>query len=381
VLWTVAPAVAAAASAEGLARLPLQDAGAYAEQLRTRFQASHGLLNTATAAARTQPMKVVYPHGDDIRLLRASRRVLDEGIGSPVLLGNVEVIEKIADGVGIDLTGIELIDPSAETETLAHYARRLFELRQAKGMTIERAQKEVIDHNMFAALRVREGAADAVLGGLTTFYPATIRPALQVLPMEPGRSIVSSLYVVIIRGTPYFFTDCAVNIEPSSDQLVEIASAAVDIAREQFNRESRVAFISYSDFGSAAGAEPERVRTAVERFRQARPEVPADGEMQADTAVVTELMVARSPTGILNRSANVLVFPNLTAANASYKLLNRLGDAEVIGPILSGLSRAVHVLQRDAEVSDVVNLTAIAVADAQRKAHLLGDPRLQSSQV
>ncbi|MGI8515143.1 MAG: phosphate acyltransferase, partial [Acidimicrobiia bacterium] len=332
---------------------------------------SHGLLNTAIAAARTKPMKVVYPHGDDVRLLRAARRVLDEGIGSPVLLGNLEAIQRIATGVGINLDGIEIVDPATETETLQRYANQLLELRGTKGMTAARAQQEVTDHNMFAALRVREGDADAVLGGLTTFYPATIRPALQVLPMEPGRTIVSSLYVVILKGNPYFFTDCAVNIEPDSDQLVEIASAAVDIALEQFNRQSRVAFISYSDFGSAAGSEPERVRKAVARFRELRPEVPADGEMQADTAVVSELVLGRSPNGVLDRSANVLVFPNLTAANASYKLLNRLGDAEVIGPILSGLSRAVHVLQRDAEVSDVVNLTTIAVADAQRKATLV----------
>jgi len=368
VLWHVAPAVAAAATAAGLAGLPLVDVDAYAEELRSRFQASHGLLNTAIAAARTKPMKVVYPHGDDVRLLRAARRVLDEGIGSPVLLGNLEAIQRIATGVGINLDGIEIVDPATETETLQRYANQLLELRRTKGMTAARAQQEVTDHNMFAALRVRDGDADAVLGGLTTFYPATIRPALQVLPMEPGRTIVSALYVVILQGNPYFFTDCAVNIEPDSDQLVEIASAAVDIALEQFNRQSRVAFISYSDFGSAAGSEPERVRKAVARFRELRPEVPADGEMQADTAVVSELMLGRSPNGVLDRSANVLVFPNLTAANASYKLLNRLGDAEVIGPILSGLSRAVHVLQRDAEVSDVVNLTTIAVADAQRKA-------------
>ncbi|MCA1734997.1 MAG: NADP-dependent malic enzyme [Actinobacteria bacterium] len=371
VLWHVAPAVAAAATAAGLAGLPLVDVDAYAEELRSRFQASHGLLNTAIAAARTKPMKVVYPHGDDVRLLRAARRVLDEGIGSPVLLGNLEAIQRIATGVGINLDGIEIVDPATETETLQRYANQLLELRGTKGMTAARAQQEVTDHNMFAALRVRDGDADAVLGGLTTFYPATIRPALQVLPMEPGRTIVSALYVVILQGNPYFFTDCAVNIEPDSDQLVEIASAAVDIALEQFNRQSRVAFISYSDFGSAAGSEPERVRKAVARFRELRPEVPADGEMQADTAVVSELMLGRSPNGVLDRSANVLVFPNLTAANASYKLLNRLGDAEVIGPILSGLSRAVHVLQRDAEVSDVVNLTTIAVADAQRKATLV----------
>jgi malate dehydrogenase (oxaloacetate-decarboxylating)(NADP+) len=188
-----------------------------------------------------------------------------------------------------------------------------------------------------------------------------------VLNVEKGRTIVSSVYVVVVKGSPYFFTDCAVNIEPDADQLAEIALAAVDVAERQFNRAPRVAFLSYSDFGSAKGEEPERVRKAVEIFRHLRPDLPVEGEMQADTAVVTEMLRARRPGSRLDRAANVLVFPNLTAANASYKLLNQLGGAEVIGPILSGFSKSVHVLQRDAEVSDVVNLTAIAVADAQRR--------------
>jgi malate dehydrogenase (oxaloacetate-decarboxylating)(NADP+) len=368
VLWTVAPAVAKAASEEGLARLPLVDIDAYSEALRSRFQASYGLLSSVTAAARTRPMRVVYPHGDDVRIMRAARRVLDEGIGSPVLLGEQQRIEAVASELGMNLEGIELIDPKSQLSTLERYAATLTELRRHRGMTEQAARIAVTGHNMFAALMLRDGSADAVLGGLSTFYPETIRPALQVLPMEPGRTIVSSVYVVLLKGVPYFFTDCAVNIEPSSEELVEIAVAAVDAAQEQFNRQPRVAFISYSDFGSAAGSEPERVRKAVDLFRQERPGIPAEGEMQADTAVVSDLIRNRRPSGMLDRAANVLVFPNLTAANASYKLLNRLGDAEVIGPILSGLSKAVHVLQRDAEVSDVVNLTAIAVADAQRKA-------------
>ena len=368
VLWTVAPAVAAAATAEGLALVPLADPPAYAEELRSRFQASHGLINTVTALARTKPQRVVYPHGDDVRILRSARRVLDEGIGSPVLLGDVGLIREMSSELGISLDGIETINPESELQTLDRYAEVLHGIRREKGLTLKMARSGVTDHNMFAALMVREGEADAVLGGLTTFYPDTIRPALQALSLESGRTIVSSVYVVILDGTPYFFTDCAVNIEPTSEQLVEIAEAAVDTAMVAFNRQPRVAFISYSDFGSAKGNEPERVRAAAEMFRKRRPDIPVDGEMQADTAVVGELIRARRPGGALTRAANVLVFPNLTAANASYKLLNRLANAEVIGPILSGLSKAVHVLQRDAEVSDVVNLTAIAVADAQRKA-------------
>jgi malate dehydrogenase (oxaloacetate-decarboxylating)(NADP+) len=216
---------------------------------------------------------------------------------------------------------------------------------------------------------VRQGDADAVLGGLTTYYPETIRPALQVIQVEEDRSIVSSVYVVVVRGQPFFFTDCAVNIEPTSEQLAEIALAATKSAEEDFDRDPRVAFISYSDFGSAGGDEPARVRRAMELFRVARPDVPADGEMQADTAIIPELLQSRRPGGPMTRAANVLVFPNLTAANASYKLLNRLGDAEVIGPIISGFSKTVHVLQRDASVNDVVNMTAIAVAEAQRRAN------------
>jgi malate dehydrogenase (oxaloacetate-decarboxylating)(NADP+) len=262
---------------------------------------------------------------------------------------------------------MEVIDPVDENSDRARYARVLEELRRSRGMSLYEAERLVRDPNMYACLMVREGAADAVLGGLTTFYPETIRPALQVIQIESGRSIVSSVYIVVVGGRPYFFADCAVNIEPTAEQLAEIALAAARTAEEEFGREPRVAFISYSDFGSAGGDEPARVRRAVDIFRNARPDLLVDGEMQADSAVVPELMASRSPDGSMGKAANVLIFPNLTAGNASYKLLNRLGGAEVIGPILSGLSKPVHVLQRDASVADVVNLTAIAVAEAQRR--------------
>jgi malate dehydrogenase (oxaloacetate-decarboxylating)(NADP+) len=366
VLWSVAPAVAAAAVEEGLARLPLDDLDAYRDELRSRFQASYGLLQSVTGRARQRPLQVVYPHGEDVRIVRAARRVLDEGIAHPVLLGDAGIIGELSTELGIGLAGITVLDPATQDDARRRYAARLVELRSAKGMTAEVAGRQVVDPNVFAALMVELGEADAVLGGLTTFYPDTIRPALQIIRMEPGRTIASAVYVVITAGAPYFMTDCAVNILPSAEQLAEIAAAAVDVA-EQFDRTPRVAFISYSDFGSAGGDEPDRVRRAVDIFRTLRPEIPADGEMQADTAVVTELVRRRRPHGPLDRAANVLVFPSLTAANAAYKLLNRLADAEVIGPILTGLRRSVHVLQRDAEVGDVVNLTAIAVADAQRK--------------
>ncbi len=372
VLWKVAPAVARAAMEEGLARLPIDDFDEYINQLQTRFRASHALINAITAKAVAQPKKVVFPHAGDLRIIRAARRVTDDGIASPTLLGDKAEIESLAADSGIPLDGMTVIDPSLENEERGRYATVLEELRRHKGLSLHDADRLLSDPNMYGCLMVREGAADALLGGLTTYYPETIRPALRVLNVEEGRSIVSSLYLVVVKGTALFLTDCAVNIEPTSEQLAEIAVAATVAAETDFDRDPRVAFISYSDFGSAGGAEPARVRRAVELFRQARPDVPVDGEMQADTAVVPELLNARRPDGPLTRAANVLVFPNLTAANAAYKLLNRLGDAEVIGPILSGLSKTVHVLQRDASVNDVVNMTAIAVAEAQRRERAAG---------
>ncbi len=367
VLWTVAPAVARAAVEEGLARQPIEDFEEYKTALQARFSASHGLINAVTTKAMERPKRVVYPHAEDLRIIRAARRVKDEGIARPVLLGPSRLIEENAAAAGISLDEMEVIDPAGPDSQQRRYAAVLEELRRDRGMSLLEAERLVSDPNMYACLMVREGAADAVLGGLTTFYPETIRPALQVLKVEEGRSIVSSVYIVVVGGRPYFFTDCAVNIEPTAEELAEIALAAANTAEQDFDREPRVAFISYSDFGSAGGEEPARVRKAVEILRNVRPDLAIDGEMQADSAVVPELMASRSPDGSLGRAANVLVFPNLTAANAAYKLLNRLGGAEVIGPILSGLSKAVHVLQRDASVSDVVNMTAIAVADAQRR--------------
>jgi malate dehydrogenase (oxaloacetate-decarboxylating)(NADP+) len=367
VLWKVAPAVAQAAMQEGLARRPIADFDEYRSSLQARFQASHALIHSITNRAREHPMRVAYPHADDVRIIRAARRVADEGIALPILLGDASTIEAMAEAATISLEGLEVVDPGSDGSERARYARILEELRRDRGMSLRTAEKQVTDPNMYGCLMVREGAADAVLGGLTTFYPETIRPALQVLNVEEGRSIVSSVYVVLIGSRPYFFTDCAVNIAPTPEQLAEIALSAVEVAETMFDREPRVAFISYSDFGSARGEEPARVRRALELFRAARPDIAADGEMQADTAVVPGLLADRRPGGSLAKQPNLLVFPNLTAANASYKLLNRLAGAEVIGPILTGLSKTVHVLQRDASVNDVINMTAIAVAEAQRR--------------
>ena len=367
VLWYVAPTVAMAATTEGVATRPLIDEETYQEELKSRFQASYGLMHSVTVKARQLPRRVVYPNAADDRIIRAARRVADEKIATPILLAPVADIERLATEMEVPLNGIEILDIREQETNRRRYAEALFHVRRRKGMTLNDACRAVVNPDMYAVMMVKEGDAEAVMGGLTTYYADTIRPALQVLPLEPGRTIVSAVYIMIVRGRPYFFADCAVNITPTAEQLAEIALSTAATALRKFDVRPRVAMISYSNFGSAAGEEPDRIREAVRICREKAPELPLDGEMHADTAVVGELLQRRHPFNVLGRDANILVFPNLAASNAAYKLLHTLGGAEVIGPILTGFSKSVHVVQRDATVGDIVNLTAIAVLDAQRK--------------
>ena len=366
VLWHVAPAIAQAAMDEGLAQVPIPDMEEYALNLRRRFQVSYSLVHGVMVRAKANPMTVVYPQGADARIIRAARRVIDEGIARPIILGHVAKVQAIAASVGIDLEGISLLEPRDEPETCERYAASLHEIRQRRGMTIDDARREIRKRSYFGTLMLHAGDADCLLGGLTTYYAETLKPVLQLLPLEAGRTIVSAFYVVIIGNRTYFLADCAVNPSPTASQLAEIAISTARSAQAEFNIEPRVAMISYSNFGSADGPEPNLVRSAVAIAHERAPDIALDGEMHADTAVVGSLLRSRHPFSDLKKSANVLVFPTLTAANAAYKLLDRLGGAEIIGPILTGTSKSVHVAQRDADVGDIVSLTAIAVLDAQR---------------
>jgi malate dehydrogenase (oxaloacetate-decarboxylating)(NADP+) len=367
VLWNVAPAVAAAATAEGVAGRPIDDVESYRSDLHARLDPTFRVLRRLAVEARKNPMRVAFPRGDDLRILRAARLAADEGTAVPILLGRAVDIQRISSEYGIDLNGIEVQDPHEENECCVAYAGELFRLRKRKGMTLNDARLAVADLDYYATMMVQQGDADAVLGGLTTYYPKTLRPALQVLPLEKGRTVVSALYMVLIDGRSYFLADCAVNIAPNAGQLAEIATSTAAVARDYFATEPRVAVLSYSNFGSAGGPEADLIREAVEISRTIAPDLPIDGEMQADTAVSAQLLEHRHPFNRLGGPANVLVFPNLTAANSAYKLLHELGGANVIGPILTGLSKSVHVLQRDADVDDIVNLTAFAALDALRK--------------
>jgi malate dehydrogenase (oxaloacetate-decarboxylating)(NADP+) len=358
-----ASAVAKAAMETGVAqtRVDLKD---YREQLERRLGKANEVMRIMIHKAQRNPRRVVFPEGETSKILRAAQILVEEKIALPILLGNEGRIRQRAAEVRVNLDGIQICDP-ASSSRLPDYTKELLRLRQRKGLTIREAQRKVLNPNTFGALMVSLGDADALIAGVTQHYPDTIRPALEVIPVREGLKRVAGLYLMItMKGDLYFFADATVNIEPSAEDLAEIAIEAAETAR-RFNVEPRVAMLSFSNFGSTRHPLTDKVRRATEIARKRAPDLCIDGEMQADTAVTPEIIENTYPFSTLKGGANVLVFPTLEAGNVAYKLLQKLGGAEAIGPILMGLSKPVHVLHREAEVNDIVNVTAIAVVDAQ----------------
>jgi malate dehydrogenase (oxaloacetate-decarboxylating)(NADP+) len=366
VLVWEASAVAEAAIRTGVAQQVL-DIGEYREQLERRMGKAREVMRIMINKAQRQPKRIVFPEGEEEKILRASQILVDEKIAIPVLLGKESVIRERMAELHLHAGSMRIVDPATAPDRAA-YAEELYGLRQRKGVTQHEAQEMVLNHTTFGALMVQKGEADALIGGLTQHYPDTIRPALQVIAPRPGLRKVSGVYVLITpRGDIYFLSDATVNIEPSAEDLAEIAICAAETAR-RFGQEPRVALLSFSNFGSTRHPLAEKVARAVTLVRERAPGLMVDGEMQADTAVVPEIIEQDYPFSPLKGGANVLVFPNLESGNVAYKLLARIGGAEAIGPILMGLSKPVHVLQRGAEVNDIVNMAAIAVVDAQERA-------------
>ncbi len=362
VLLREASAVAKAAMDSGVAREHV-DLIAYRDELERRQSKVHGVMRIMINKAQQKPKRVVFPEGEEIKILRAAQILIDEKIALPILLGREAVIrERIAD-LHITLSSAMIVDPSQSLDR-DRYAGELFRLRQRKGVTRKEADQLILNHTYFGSIMVALEDADALVGGLTQHYPDTIRPGLEVIPIREGLRRVAGLYMMITLKGVYFFADATVNIEPSAEDLAEIAISAAETA-ERFNVKPRVALLSFSNFGSARHPLADKVRKAVELVKKRAPELMVDGEMQADTAVTPEIIEQDYPFSSLKGGANVLIFPNLEAGNVAYKLLSRLGAAEAVGPILTGLSKPVHVLQRGAEVNEIVNVAAIAVVDAQ----------------
>jgi len=357
----VSPAVAGAAMATGVARKQL-DLDAYREQLAVRLGKGEQIRHYLTHCARRSEgrVRIVFAEGEEPKILRAAVRLVHEKIARPILLGRPAVINRELERLGLECCA-EVVDPEA-FERRAAYANAYYELRQRKGVTLQAAQRLVRDPNVLAPMMVKLGDADAAISGLVHHYPDVIRPALQIHHTAPGTHLVAGVYIMIVNDRPYLFTDATVNIEPSAEDLAAIACLAADFAR-RLGMEPRVAMLSFSNFGSTRHPAAEKVSRAVVLVRQRCPGLAVDGEMQADTAVVPELVAERFPFSQV-KDANVLVFPSLDAANVAYKLLARLGGAEAIGPILLGMGAPIHVLQAGDDVRDIVDIAAVAVMDA-----------------
>ena len=359
-LW-VAPAVAWAAVASGIAGRII-DVEEYRAELEARLGPERQVMRGLITRAQQDPPSIVFPEGDDPRILRAARILADEGIARPILLGDLDAIRHQADDASLMLEDIELLDPHTAPDR-QQFAEELWQRRQRRGMTLREAQTRVLDPIYYGLLMLRAGRADALVAGEEIEYPDSIRPALEVIGVERGRKHVSGIYMMIFRQQTFFFADTTVNIEPDAETLAEIATATANFVL-RLGVEPRVAMLSFSNFGSVKHPQARKVQQAVSLLHERVPGLQVDGEMQADTAVVERILTRVYPFAKLRGPANVLIFPDLNSANIAYKLLARLGDAQAIGPILVGMDRPVHVLQRLSDVPDIVNMAVIAAVDA-----------------
>jgi malate dehydrogenase (oxaloacetate-decarboxylating)(NADP+) len=362
VLTAVAPAVAQAAMDTGMARRAL-DRGEYVEQLRKRQGRTYEVMSVVIGKARRRKTRIAFPEGNHPRILRAAQVLVEERICTPVLLGNRDQIVAAAREAGLGaIPDLEIIDP-LRSERLAEYTQQLYTLRQRAGMSYAEAAYRIRQRNVYAAMLLKLGAVEGIVTGLTRSYPEAIRPALQIIRTPEGRHAAGT-YILAFKKDLKLFSDCTVNADPSAEQLAEIAISTAELARE-FDLLPRVAMVSYSNFGTDPGGSPAKVRRALEIVRTRKPQLEIEGEMQVDAAVVQAVRDQEFPFARLTGDANVLIFPDLNAGNIGYKLLWRLGGAEVIGPVLMGMSKPVNVLQQGASLQDVVNLAAMTAVRAQ----------------
>ncbi|ERH09355.1 MAG: allosteric NADP-dependent malic enzyme [halophilic archaeon J07HX64] len=361
VLFEVAPAVAQAAVETDCARRSL-DREAYVERLEARLGKSREMMRVVLNKAKSDPKRVVLAEGEDEKTIRAAYQLVDQRIAQPVLIGSRERIWSTMERLGLNFEP-EIVDPSSDP--LDSYAGRLYELRRRDGVTRREAEDLVRNGNHLGSVMVEMGDADAMLTGLTHHYPEALRPPLQVIGTADDADYAAGVYMLTFKNRVVFCADTTVNIDPDSEVLAEVTRHTADLAR-RFNVEPRAALLSYSDFGSVENEGVQTVRRAADELRtDPAVEFPVDGEMQADTAVLEEMLTGTYEFSALEQAANVLVFPSLEAGNIGYKLLQRLGGAEAIGPMLVGMNKPVHVLQRGDEVKDIVNLAGVAVVDAQ----------------
>ncbi|WP_128226413.1 NADP-dependent malic enzyme [Halobacteriaceae archaeon SHR40] len=363
VLFEVTPAVAEAAMETGAARISI-DSDRYVEKLEARLGKSREMMRIVLNKAKNIDKRIVLAEGGDEKMIRAAAQLVDEGIAEPVLLGDRDRIGTISETLGLSFDP-EIVDP--DESDLERYADRLYELRKRKGITRSEAGELIEESNYLGSIMVETGDADAMLTGLTHHYPSALRPPLQVIGTAADADYAAGVYMLTFKNRVVFCADTTVNQDPNADVLEEVTRHTAELARS-FNVEPRAALLSYSNFASVDNEGTRKPREAARRLREdPTVDFPVDGEMQADTAVVEEMLRGTYDFAELDEPANVLVFPNLEAGNIAYKLLQRLGGATAVGPMLVGMDKPVHVLQRGDEVKDIVNLAGVAVVDAQQE--------------
>ena len=364
VLTSVSPAVAKAAMDSGVARIKIKDFDEYKRNLNIRMGRTQSFMSLMYKKARSKPKRVVFPEGDNARIIRAAQLSVEEGIAKPILLGDEANINKVAEQFGYELEGIKIINPVTSNKT-NKYIEEYYKLRQRKGINRHDAEKRMINHrNYYGSMMVAMGDADCMLSGLNTNYASTIRPALETIGHDPRFNKVAGLYIVSSKQKTYFLADTTVNINPNAQEIADIAIQAAEIA-QHFEVTPKIALLSYGNFGSAQGDSPKKMRDARNIIKTKRPDLIVDGEMQADTAVRPDIIESTFPFSDIKGGANVLIFPDLNSGNITYKLLSKIGKLNLIGPILIGMSKPVHILEQGSDVNEILDMVAIAVVDSQ----------------
>lgn len=325
------------------------------------------LIKKVCGKAKKDPKRIVFPESQDERVIRAIETIVEEGYAKPILLGNKETIAKFAENLGVklDLDRIQIVDPEAEKERKDNYTRKFYELRKEKGITLDQARKILENRDYFGTMMVYLGDADGMVSGATSPTADTLRPALQIIKTKEKFHKVSGVFFMVLENRLLLFADAAVNIDPNSYDLAEIAADSAQTAKH-FGIEPRVALLSFSTHSSAKHPNVDKVREATAVLKERHPEILCDGELQVDAAIVPEVAKRKCPNSPLQGTANVLIFPCLDAANISYKLVERLAKAQAIGPILQGLKKPVNDLSRGCSAEDIVNVAAFTVAEAQK---------------
>ena len=366
-VYFVAPAVAKAAIQSGVARAPITNWDQYEAQLKKRLGLDNKLIRNITTKAKSNPRRVVFPEGDNVKILKAAQVAYDEGVAFPILLGRESKIKKLIEEYGIELPEVTIIDPKSEVEEKRRhkYGRSFFNYRKRKGFTEFESIQIMRERNYFGAMMVNEGDADTMITGLTKNYRSAIKPVLQTIGLKEGVNVAAGMYILITKKGPMFLADTTVNRNPNAEEIAEIT---MNVARtiKKMRVTPIISLLSYSNFGSSPGKDPQKMAKAISILHEKNPELIVDGEMQANVALNKELLNEKFPfSNLVNKQANTLIFPNLSSGNISYKLMQQITDGDAIGPILIGLNKSVHVLQLGCSVREIINMVKVAVIEAK----------------